>query len=563
MTVIIGPNNVGKSRVLKDIAGKTTQEPSFPGIVVTDVEWEFPSSLQEFREACSIERHFENGQWMFRTLTPELSGEYSTFGLDWPTEYEKIFDTFRTNKVAFVQHFGQAMVAFLTTEHRLQLVKECASKDPDKQEATLLQALFNGGSQLEIRINELVKRVFGKEIKLDFTTLQRLLLRVGDSFSTVPPDPRDAKPLMNKYDKLDDQGDGIRSFIGILSALLAIKRNVFLIDEPEAFLHPPQAFRIGEFLAGQANSSRQIILATHSTDLLRGILSKTTDVTILRIDRKDQTNSFHTLNPNDLHDLVNNPLLSSARVIDGFFYTGVVVVEGDRDARFYQTACNKFRNNTDFHFVNADNKQRVSEITRTYRDMRVRCVGIVDFDVLNNHAEFEKQLESLELNQEQTQSLLDIRQKIAEAAEEIPADKRLEEVKEKITHILTCVNDIQNQSFASESEKQKLLRQLESRFTEIADTTKNWKEFKEKGRAALPANLQSEFDSLWEICSKKGLFINPCGELESMMTQQGIPYTKNNKKGWIKKALQKLPKTHVNETEYPWQFIKQIQEHLQ
>ena len=568
MTVIIGPNNAGKSRALKDIAWKTTQETSFPGIVVTDVEWTSPSSLKELREAYSIERYRdEQGQWMFRTLVPELYQEYrlGMSGLDWPTWYEQNFQMFITDKLQFVQYFGRAMVAFLTTEHRLQLVKESASADHERQEATLLQALFNAGSPLESRIKELVERAFGKEIKLDFTVLQRLLLRVGDSFSTMPSDIRDAKPFMSQYDKLDDQGDGIRSFVGILTALLAINRNVFLVDEPEAFLHQPQAFRIGEFLAEQANSSRQIILATHSTDLLRGILSKTTDITIIRIDRSKQTNSFHTLDPNYLQELMKDPLLSSARVLDGLFYPGVVAVEADSDARFYQTGCNKCRNDIDFHFVNADNKQTVSRITQTYRYMGVRCAGIVDFDVLNNQAEFNKHLESLNLSKKQIQEMLSIRQKIAAAAKEIPPDERLEKVKEQMTKLLTSITEIQTSSFASKeesiSEKEKLLRQIESRVKEIADSTKNWKEFKEKGRAALPAELQSEFDILWKICAQKGLFINPCGELESMLTQQGIQYT-TDKKGWIAQALQLLSRLEVNETEYPWRFIKAIQEHL-
>ncbi|MGM3304389.1 ATP-dependent nuclease [Anabaena sp. WFMT] len=392
LTVIIGPNNAGKSRALKDIAWKTTQKKPLQGIVVTDVEWTSPATLQEIRDTYNVERYRdENGNWMFRTLAPELDQEHSTvFNAEWPSWYEQTFPSVLTNKDKFAQYFGSAMVAFLTTEHRLRLVKQSVSANHEREEANLLQVLYNAGRDVESHIQKLVKRAFGKEIKLDFTGLQRLLLRVGDSFSTIPQDPRDAKPILRKYDKLDEQGDGIRSFVGILTALLAIKRNVFLIDEPEAFLHPPQAFRIGELIAEEANSSRQIILATHSTDLLRGILSKTTDVTILRIARQNQTNSFHILDPNHLQKLVNDPLLSSARVLDGLFYPGVVVVEADSDARFYHTASNKLKNDIDFHFVKADNKQTVSRIIQTYQHMGVSCAGIVDFDVLNDRAEFEK-----------------------------------------------------------------------------------------------------------------------------------------------------------------------------
>ncbi|MGZ3471666.1 MAG: AAA family ATPase [Isosphaeraceae bacterium] len=63
---------------------------------------------------------------------------------------------------------------------------------------------------------------------------------------------------MQNYEQLDEQGDGIRSFVGIVVALLILNRGLFLIDEPEAFLHPPQAYRIGAFIAEQSSLSRQL-----------------------------------------------------------------------------------------------------------------------------------------------------------------------------------------------------------------------------------------------------------------------------------------------------------------
>lgn len=564
LTVIIGPNNAGKSRTLKDIAQKTTRSRPLSGVVVSDVEWTIPQNLQELCEVYSLERYQdENTNWMFRTLAPELFQERQADASFW-SQYQQS-SQYLSNQSWFAEHFGIAMVAFITTEHRLQLVKEAASAAHERQEANLLQTFYNAGSSLENNIQTLVKRAFGKEIKLDFTVPQRLLLRVGDDFRSIPSDPRDARQPMQGYDKLDDQGDGIRSFVGITTALLATKRNVFLIDEPEAFLHPPQAFRIGEFIAEQANSKRQIILATHSADLLRGLLSKTTDLTIIRIDRRDKTNYFNTLDPNRLCELVNDPLLSSSRVLEGLFYPGVVVVEADSDGRFYQTASNKRKNNIDLYFVNADNKQTVPRITTLYRDMGVRCVGIVDFDVLNDSEEFRKQLEALKFTEESIIQMLTIREKIAKAAKELPCDERLEKVKEQMTTLLASLNELQGKAFASDgeakSEKEKLLSKIERRAKEIAASTKNWKDFKEKGRAALPPELQSSFDDLWNTCSEKGLFINPCGELESMLAHRGIPYT-TDKRGWITNALSMLPRLEVDDNEYPWKFIKEIQEYL-
>ncbi|MHC5744859.1 MAG: hypothetical protein ACYTXT_23755 [Nostoc sp.] len=255
---------------------------------------------------------------------------------------------------------------------------------------------------------------------------------------------------------------------------------------------------------------------------------------------------------------MNDPLLSSSRVLDGLFYSGVVVVEADSDGRFYQTASNKRKNNIDLYFVNADNKQTVPRITTLYRDMGVRCVGIVDFDVLNDSAEFKKQLEALKFSEESITSMLTIREEIAKAAKELPCDERLEKVKDQMTTLLASLNELQGKA---KSEKEKLLSEIERRAREIAASTKNWNDFKEKGRAALPAELQSSFDNLWKTCSEKGLFINPCGELESMLTHRGIPYT-TDKRGWITKALLMLPGLEVNDNEYPWKFIKDIQEYL-
>lgn len=566
LTVIIGPNNVGKSRILKDIVQKTTKDQALPSVVVRDVEWTTPQNLQELREAYSLEPYQdENNHWVFSALAPELFQECKNDARLWTDD--QLISRYIPDKSFFAQHFGFAMIAFLTTEYRLQLVKEAPSAAHVNQEINLLQTVYNAGSIVERDINNLVKCAFDKEIKFDFTVPQRLLFRVGDDFSSIPVDPRDARLPMEQYDKLDNQGDGIRSFVGITAALLAIKRNVILIDEPEAFLHPPQAVRIGKFIAEQANrnSNRQIILATHSTDLLHGILSETKDVTIIRIDRKDRTNYFNILDLNHLDKLVNDPLLSSSRVFDGLFYSGVTVVEADSDRRFYQTACRMRRNNLDLHFVNADNKQTVPTISMLYREMGVRCVGIVDFDVLNNMSEFKKQLDALDLSETVISEMLTIRKEIAEVAKELPPDDRLRDVERQIRNLFLSVTKIQERNFACQDEakreKERLLDQIDSTLRRISDSTKNWKEFKEKGREALPTEIQLRFDKLWVTCSQKGLFINPCGELESMMTSMMIPYT-TDKRGWIKQALPLLAKLNVNDDEHPWKFIKAIEEYF-
>lgn len=568
LTVIVGPNNSGKSRALKEISAFTTMPQPPKGIVVSSVQVKLPSTLTELREAYDVERHLdENRNWMFRSLSPDLSQEFHVSAGAWPEAYEGQFANL-TDRLTpyFAEQFGRAMVAFLTTEARLQMVREGTSASHYRQSSTLLQLLYNSGSNATRNVSEHVKKTFAIEVALDFTVLQKLLLRVGDNFNDMPTDPRDARPQMETHERLDDQGDGIRSFVGIIVALLILNRGLFLIDEPEAFLHPPQAFRVGALIADQTDESRQIILSTHSADVLRGILSRTRDVDIIRIDRVGRVNSFKLLESSRLNEIINDPLLTSARVLDGLFYSAAVVVEADSDARFYHAASVKRSPGLDLHFVNADNKQTVPKIVRLYLDMGVRAAGIVDIDVLNDRAELEKSLQTLGFDETELQSLLEAQREIAQAVKELPTEERFVAICEKLTEVRAKVDHVVTLPFATseqeQREKDSLLRQLESRFREMVDMTKAWKSLKQSGRSALPPGAQAAFDRIWAACAAKGLFINPTGELESTLTEYGIPCT-TDKKGWITQALQLVPNLESDDTKSPWKLLKSVHEHLQ
>jgi DNA repair ATPase RecN len=226
--------------------------------------------------------------------------------------------------------------------------------------------------------------------------------------------------------------------------------------------------------------------------------------------------------------------------------------------RFYQAASHKRKTDFDFHFVNADNKQTVTRITKLYKDMGVRCAGIVDFDVLNNQTEFERQLHNLGFTEEEIKQALISRTNIAKFAEEISPTDRLNYVEKQMSKMLSKLNTSEK---STPKDAEKLLRLAESKCRELADSTKSWKQLKQQGRAALPPEIQQQFDSLALMCETRGLFVNPCGELEAMLTEYGIPYT-TDKRSWITQALQLLPNLEVDDNKYPWKFIERIHDHF-
>ncbi|VVB64894.1 AAA domain, putative AbiEii toxin, Type IV TA system [uncultured archaeon] len=207
-----------------------------------------------------------------------------------------------------------------------------------------------------------IKDAFDIDIKLDYSFLANFVLRVGNNFNEIPLDPRDAKPILEKFEKLDDQGDGIKSFVATALTMISIERPIIMIDEPEAFLHPPQAMKLGEFIAENSNNDRQIIIVTHSSDLLRGIINKRQDINIIRVDRNKNDNKIYPLDADDLVRISNNPLLSSSRILEGLFYKGAVIVEADGDSAFYQRASRRLEGPEDIHYTYAHGKQAIPKI---------------------------------------------------------------------------------------------------------------------------------------------------------------------------------------------------------
>ena len=97
-------------------------------------------------------------------------------------------------------------------------------------------------------LNDIFKRAFNMEIKLDYSEMAELSFKIAKAFPNIPENPRAAFPIMSTFQRLDEQGDGFRSFVGVVLSILMCKDRLILLDEPEAFLHPAQAKILGEWI---------------------------------------------------------------------------------------------------------------------------------------------------------------------------------------------------------------------------------------------------------------------------------------------------------------------------
>jgi len=242
LTVIVGANNCGKSRILKDIKSITTEKNNNNAIIVNDVNFTIPVNMSEFQNSYSIQSIKDaNGQMYIKTLSADLSKPHNIpVGIDWETTFENVLkkqDKSTMNQFSY--WFGSFFISLFLTEDRLKLTKETESSDIRDNISNLLQAFYKEGKITENKLREVVKKTFQIDIALDYSSLRKLLFRIGNNFDDLPSDTREQLLYFKDKEKLDEQGDGIRSFVATILAILVGQKSILLLDEPESFLHPP------------------------------------------------------------------------------------------------------------------------------------------------------------------------------------------------------------------------------------------------------------------------------------------------------------------------------------
>ena len=337
ITVFVGPNNGGKTRTLRDIYYELTGMGS-GDVTVASLDVEDPTNWEEIADAYRLKVDKSGAKERLRYITPTLSDSVTHLEVDNIAVTLNLW--LKNDKKRFHSIVGRCLVAYLSTDTRLSLAQKRAVSDLDAEGAkSVLESLYLASDKANNDVRACIKEVFDYDVRLDTSNLGKIQFRTGKDLSGISPDPQAAKRQYEarKVPLLDTQGDGLRSFAGIVSALISTDRPVVLLDEPEAFLHPPQAYQMGRRLSGLIKPGKQVFIATHSADFLRGLLSsETDDATIVRITHIGAEGEAKVLNPDMLHKIVRDPMLSSSRVLEGMFYQGVIATEADSDSAFYQ-----------------------------------------------------------------------------------------------------------------------------------------------------------------------------------------------------------------------------------
>ncbi len=535
IVVFVGPNNVGKSASLKEMMQLLKSRVN-KGKVVVDITIEKEGDESQLLSSISL-----------ASTRLDNTGTYSFFkGYQYSIQAPHAKDSWTHYKDG-IGELSSYFANILTTEKRItaanppQNIK--LTTEPIQHPIHYLQK----DDGIEERFNSYFRQAFGADLIVHRNAGNTVPLYVGAKPEVKVGEDRVSFGYLKELEKLDllhEQGDGMRSFVGVILNAFMSNYSILFIDEPEAFLHPPQARLLGKMLANDLPSERQLFLATHSEDLLKGLLdAKNRNLRIIRIQRDGTINNVSSLTCDDIADIWKDSLLRHSNVLNGLFHSSVVICESDSDCRFFSAVISALHDNTneiapDILFIHCGGKHRIPTAIKALKKLNVSIKVITDFDVLND-----------------TNPLKDIFEDLGGAWIDVESDwkrvrsgiesKRPELLKEDVEKEIASIFDtISGKIFPKEKilEIQKVLKKASP-----------WTEAKGVGKAFIPSGdaIQS-FDKIQARFKEKGLLILEIGELECFVKSVG-----NHGPKWVSDVLSKDLKVDC-ELEYARQFVSKI-----
>ena len=537
-TVLVGPNNAGKSRTLRDIHEHFVSGENAKPVIIKLLGTTKPESFDEVLNDLKLKDHpniVKNK--IVRKIGPKLTKiEEVSFRLD---HFERQYDQSDDYSFSF-GNIAKFRITHLDAESRLSVAKKTGSYNPhENPPQNLLQALYGDG-EIESELHKAFVESFDTEIMLDYSGMTQFALRIASKFEEIPDDPREAYPIISKYQTLDDQGDGYKSFAGVILSLLLSKDRVVLLDEPEAFLHPAQARQLGFWIAEHSTEiDGQIIVATHNSNFLSGILASNQDVNIYRLNRNGDNTEFNLMPANATENLAKSPLLSSQRILDAIFHTGVVVCEADADRAVYQTVATKVFGNNDLIFIHAHNKQTIPRVVKLFKNASIPVGAIADLDLINSHS----LIELAGLCTDDDSLIAELKDFQAKVEEEIQGAENQEILNSLKVEIKDFLEQLENDEHELSGARGALNR--------LRKDASDWKIMKVDGLEALSDELKGEAEQIIAMLKEIGIYLPQVGELEGWMD-----FGTRKKNKWIVQALEEIHEG--NTTDELKDFIKEV-----
>ncbi len=485
--MIVGANNSGKSRAIRDLISIINGD-TMPSrlAVVTHAALSKVGTVQDLQTYISTHAKLDTngnyrlGDWTLNQhAVPAWGGEHLGSGMS----------------NGFIRNLDAANRLAICGLQNNTLYGETPSQP---------QQLLYHNSRLMDRVSKIFKNAFGKELVINYRGGAQIPIHVGftpnvnfgeDRLSDAYVEAVAAQPALH------EQGDGMRSFAGIMIHTITSDKDITFIDEPEAFLHPPQMRKLGEMLS--SNVPGQLFVATHSSDILRGFLEGGKgNIRILRIRRDDNVNTVYEVTPKAVKELWSTPSLRYSSALESIFHDEALICEDDSDCRLLNSIADHISASTgeswpDTAYVPVGGKSSIPKVAKILREVGVPVKAVFDFDLLADKVELQSATEAFGGNWDEVSQIWE---RIDAAVKGGPVVSD-EEVKQNIREIIDA------------APPESLPRSA------IIDAMKRksaWASAKQNGLAGLPrGDIQTQAARLLDLLSSVGIYLIPSGEIES------------------------------------------------
>ncbi len=535
IVVLVGPNNAGKSAALREVGSAFNEHPSLTvlqsyrrRIVGEPIDFlRFVTKHAYIRRVGDL-ISYSGYLWDFSVRDPDVLQEW------WPDRIHVVRTLFCLN---------------MTTENRLR-----GSNPPDAinlvegQLSHPIHMLVEDDA-LELKLSSYFRKAFNADMILERVG-GNIPLLVGNRPAVQPSEDRLSKSYRERLrastSPLTEQGDGMRSFASVILHLLApTTASVLLLDEPEAFLHPPQARFLGEIIATEKPSGAQLFVATHSPDVLQGLVNVASDhLRLLRIQRDGNVNRVKELDKKIVKKIGNDPLMNYSSVMSGVFHERVIICEADSDCMFYSSILDlgdvHGEGQPDVLFVHANGKDRMATLAETLTALDVQVDVIADLDIVRHEGTMKAIVDALGSDWTTIQPVAQrVRTSVAGSKPALSLDQIKAHIREMLDKELPSSNPE---------------RELRSVIDKVFRSASPWDAVKQSGASAIPKGQATrQFQDLQELCESTGLWIVPVGEMEGFCRSIG-------RKGpdWVQRVIEERQLATDPDLEGAREFVRAL-----
>lgn len=518
IVVLVGPNNSGKSKTLKEIS-QLAKGPKINNLILESLTISVNGDANDFLD--SIENRRKDHRYVYY----ENSGANHIDSWNLKENWNKLVDGNQNSSMGISNFF----VKSLDTIKRLNLVSPPDNIDFINEMRTHSIHLLKEDSEKELQFSEYFREAFGEEIIVNHGAGKKIPLHVGERPIATAENDRVStvyQKALRELPLLHEQGDGMKSFAGVFLTLFAEDFTVNLIDEPEAFLHPPQARLLGQMISQKLGDEKQLFFATHSEHFLKGLLESALDrLIVIRIQQLKKSNSVKVLENNNLKNIWKDSILKHSNILDGLFHKKVVLAESDSDCRFYSAITNaivesKNIPSPDILFIQTGGKHRFPVVIKALKELDVPLTIIGDFDLYHDENPAKNIYEILDGNWDDLKSDFNkVKKSIDEKRPELETTKLKEEI------------DTVFNSFSDTIIPEHKIKAIQT----LLKKSSPWSQAKSSGKSYLSSGESTlAFNRTQEAFKKKNVFILDIGEIEAFDKSIGGHGPK-----WVNQVLEK------------------------